>query len=115
MSEIDRIIKLSGFEMCDWFPEPDDKCENCGNEHVQMYVSRDLYSCDGTYWCIECVLEQHHINEEDLYSIDLLEKAGHPEQCAVSQIWGDGECECGLYKMGYDPNGWVKAALIENK
>ena len=33
---------------------------------------------------------------------------GHPMHCAVRQVNGDGECECDLYEMGYDPYAWMK-------
>ena len=33
---------------------------------------------------------------------------GHPYHCAFRQLHGDGECECELYKKGYDPYKWLK-------
>jgi hypothetical protein len=42
---------------------------------------------------------------------DLVEQ-GHPEHCACRQVWGDGECECDLYKQGYDPYAWMKMKAV---
>ena len=36
-------------------------------------------------------------------AIDEIQSKGHPHHCACRQVWGDGECECDLYKQGYDP------------
>ena len=35
---------------------------------------------------------------------------GHTFHCACRQIWGDGECECGLhiYERGSGPYKWVR-------
>ena len=52
--------------------------------------------------CKEC-------RDEMLYDrilIDELMDKGHPHHCASRQIWGDGECECDLYKLGYNPYKW---------
>lgn len=32
---------------------------------------------------------------------------GHSAHCIDRQMWGDGECECGLYANGYNPYGWM--------
>ena len=45
--------------------------------------------------------------KEDYERIDKLIDDGHPEHCACRQIWGDGECECDMYKNGYDPYDWM--------
>jgi hypothetical protein len=44
---------------------------------------------------------------EDLKRIKQLQKEGHSHHCACRQVWGDGECECDLYKKGYDPYNWM--------
>lgn len=46
--------------------------------------------------------------KEELKRIDEIVANGHPEHCACRQVWGDGECECDLYKQGYDPYAWMK-------
>jgi len=45
---------------------------------------------------------------EDEERIEALESEGHPPHCAARQVFGDGECECDLYKKGYDPYAWMK-------
>lgn len=42
--------------------------------------------------------------------IDQIVKNGHSRHCACRQVWGDGECECDLYKLGYDPYAWIRRA-----
>ena len=59
-------------------------------------------------------LEQERISDEveraeDSKKIDEIIAKGHPHHCACRQVWGDGECECDLYKQGYDPYAWLKA------
>lgn len=46
------------------------------------------------------------MNEQE--EIDQLQDKGHSYHCACRQVWGDGECECDLYKQGYDPYAWQK-------
>jgi len=53
--------------------------------------------------CAECKLQ----NEIDLENINNLIEEGHPYHCACRQVWGDGECECGLVSYGYDPYRWM--------
>ncbi len=50
---------------------------------------------------------------EDEKRIEALEADGHPPHCAARQVWGDGECECDLYKKGYDPYVWMKEKANE--
>lgn len=45
---------------------------------------------------------------EELEQIKAIQAKGHPHHCACRQVWGDGECECDLYKKGYDPYAWMK-------
>ena len=45
--------------------------------------------------------------EEELREIEALKASGHSCHCAKRQVWGDGECECDLYRLGYDPYGWM--------
>ncbi len=47
-------------------------------------------------------------HREELKAIKRLKKAGHHSHCSCRQIWGDGECECDLYKNGYEPYAWMK-------
>lgn len=47
-------------------------------------------------------------NTECLKQIKKLQKKGHSHHCACRQVWGDGECECHLYRKGYDPFAWIK-------
>ena len=44
----------------------------------------------------------------DNKAITKLMDKGHPYHCAFRQLYGDGECECDLYKKGYDPYKWMK-------
>jgi len=46
--------------------------------------------------------------DSDLKKIDDIISQGHSRHCACRQVWGDGECECDLYKQGYDPYAWMK-------
>lgn len=64
---------------------PEYKCKNCGDYEVDH---------DGLcYYCFEN-------SEMDQRQLGLLKEMGHSHHCASRQIWGDGECECGLYKSG---------------
>jgi len=49
--------------------------------------------------------QSQHDNEN--IEIDKLVKAGHSQHCACRQVWGDGECECSMYKEGYNPYAWM--------
>jgi len=64
------------------------------------------------YYCAACNDELWKQWEADqagnLREIEELQKQGHPHHCACRQVWGDGQCECDLYKQGYDPYGWLK-------
>ena len=52
------VLKRTGFEKCEWNPDPSDKCEKCGTENVQMYFCRTNYwENEGIYWCINCIRE----------------------------------------------------------
>lgn len=52
-------------------------------------------------------------NQDDLKQIKEIEKQGHPHHCACRQVWGDGECECDLYKKGYDPYAWMQTEEVK--
>jgi len=69
-------------------------CPQCGTES-EFLAPDDI--------CSGCEIE----NKENSQRISELIKAGHPEHCAKRQVWGDGECECDLYKQGYDPYRWL--------
>ena len=56
------------------------------------------------------ILDEHDRMEK---RVEDLERHGHPPHCAARQVWGDGECECDLYKKGYDPYGWMKEKANE--
>jgi hypothetical protein len=71
------------------------KCKQCG-DYGYMYPDSDI--CGG------CKAENDFNAEE----IEKLQNEGHPYHCACRQVWGDGECECGLYQKGYDPYAWTK-------
>jgi len=51
--------------------------------------------------------------DSDLKKIDDIISQGHSRHCACRQVWGDGECECDLYKQGYDPYAWMKKSKDE--
>lgn len=61
---------------------------------------------------MEDVLEKFYTeladHADELAQIDKIQAAGHPRHCACRQVWGDGECECDLYELGYDPYAWTK-------
>lgn len=46
--------------------------------------------------------------QENLKEIDRLKSEGHSYHCACRIIWGDGECECDLYKLDCNPYRWMK-------
>ena len=59
--------------------------------------------------CNDAAWAQWEINQsENLTEIERLQGGGHSHHCACRQVWGDGECECGAYKQGYDPYAWQK-------
>ena len=47
------------------------------------------------------------IHTQEAAAIRELESNGHSFHCACRQLWGDGECECDLYQVGYDPYWWM--------
>ena len=51
----------------------------------------------------------------DNKAIKELMNKGHPYHCAFRQLYGDGECECELYKKGYDPYKWINPSEKEKK
>ena len=75
-------------------------------ENIQMYFSGGE---DGIYLCADCIVKMYNENEAYQKRIEELEKAGHSSHCAARQVWGDGECECDMYKDGYDPYAWIKS------
>lgn len=56
-----------------------------------------------TDMCFECQDQWQQDNDR----IEDLIKDGHAKHCAFRQVWGDGECECDLYALGYKPNAWL--------
>lgn len=107
----DEMIKKMGFDKCEWGPEPEDECEQCDRKNIQMYYSG---GSDGIYLCSDCIVKMYNENEADQMRIEELENAGHSSHCAARQVWGDGECECDMYKDGYNPHAWFKS-IIQNK
>ena len=53
--------------------------------------------------CSDCKKECDRITKE----IERLEGEGHSFHCAMRITTGDGECECGIRKAGYDPYAWI--------
>jgi hypothetical protein len=102
------ITRTLGFEVCEWGPALDDKCETCGSAHKQMWFSPDGFG-EGCYWCLDCVVEMYKENEELNRQITEHLKQGHSDHCAARMAFGDGECECDLYAKSYDPYAWTKA------
>lgn len=49
--------------------------------------------------------------DADNIEINKIIESGHSRHCACRQVWGDGECECDLYKQGYNPYGWMGKIL----
>jgi hypothetical protein len=56
-----------------------------------------------TYPCSDFTEEEKAEYRKDLLEVKAIMDKGHPHHCACRQVWGDGECECSLYKEGYDP------------
>ncbi len=72
------------------------KCPQCGVNDLINEEDEDI--------CGSCFSE----NKKAHTQIGMLIAQGHPRHCAQRQVWGDGECECALYKKGYDPYAWIK-------
>jgi len=66
------ILNKLGFEKCEWNPGPDDQCEKCKKQFIQMYYHRTDYWVDeGTYWCIDCIRELYNQIIIDFEYVDL--------------------------------------------
>jgi len=83
------------------------KCKECGKVYEKWYegpIENGL--------CLECNeqkwREWEEEEKENLAEITRLQLKGHTHHCACRQVWGDGECECDLYKKGYDPYRWLR-------
>ena len=74
------------------------ECQMCGEEATIKSDRGNLILCQSCFddWTQE--------NEQ----IDTHIKNGHSHHCACRQVWGDGECECELYKKGYNPYAWMR-------
>jgi len=70
------------------------ECLQCG--HVDYIGTGGL--------CINCIDD----NKRDQAKLEELKKQGHVHHCAIRQVYGDGECECGEYKKGYKPYAWME-------
>lgn len=53
---ISDAIHSLGFTICEWGPEPEDECEVCGEQNIQMYFRSDGHG-DGDFLCLGCILE----------------------------------------------------------
>lgn len=71
-------------------------CPMCGNE---FFIKNT-----GDLMCGPCT-QKTEVSE---IRIKKLIQEGNPYHCANRQVYGDGECECDMYKSGYDPYSWVK-------
>jgi len=83
-------------------------CEICKIEYEKWIpeggVENNLCpGCNEKQW-----KEWKEENKEELKQIEEIQNQDHPHHCACRQVWGDGECECDLYKQGYDPYRWMK-------
>lgn len=74
-------------------------CQMCGEKEATVKSDQGNLNL-----CELCFREWEKEHEEIKKHI----KAGHSHHCACRQVWGDGECECDLYKHGYDPYAWMK-------
>jgi hypothetical protein len=61
LSEIEIILKETGFEIC-LFPPDNDPCECCGDDNKQLYFQGPTDS--GRYYCLDCVKTEHEKNLE---------------------------------------------------
>lgn len=61
-------------------------CPQCGNKKTFL----DPQTTDEP--CYACSSENRN---DQLRQASLVNK-GHTHHCAIRQIWGDGECECGI-------------------
>lgn len=82
-------------------------CKVCGQEYEKWITvgpeNEMCQDCNDNAW--EAWDKDH---ADDFKMIDEIEAAGHSRHCAQRQVWGDGQCECDLYKKGYDPYAWTK-------
>ena len=83
-------------------------CKNCNKD----FIKRTEYEM----LCPKCNDEAWKVWEKDekesLEQIVKIQKAGHSHHCACRQVWGDGECECHMYKNGYNPYWWMRATNL---
>lgn len=80
-------------------------CTICG-EQTDKCEDDSLFHGDAGPLCESCF--------DALERIDKLMDQGHSHHCACRQVWGDGECECDLYGLGYDPYKWIEASINNN-
>ena len=85
------------------------KCKKCGEDFDStVTVFRYCSGCNENLWQVWLTEEAY-----DLEKIKEIQAQGHSHHCACRQVWGDGECECELYKHGYDPYGWMKGKPLK--
>jgi hypothetical protein len=90
-------------------------CKNCGSEYGK-WIPENTFENNLCLTCNEAAWKEWEKEEADnLKRIEEIQKQGHPHHCACRQVWGDGECECDLYKKGYDPYAWAKGTPTPNR
>lgn len=105
---VSGVVAEMGFTICEFGPHESDTCEGCEKADLQLYFQGPTDA--GRYLCLDCIIEEHIHNQQDMKEIELLEKEGHTNHCGCRQVWGDGECECEL--KGIVP-GTVSRKILE--
>jgi hypothetical protein len=83
-------------------------CETCGKEYAKWLPEAAIEN-NLCLPCNEAAWRSWEIDRaEEGRRIEKIMSQGHSHHCACRQVWGDGECECDLYKQGYDPYAWQK-------
>lgn len=83
-------------------------CHRCGDKFTPI-TELDHYcpNCTAELWAD---WEDRH--KDEIEEVKQYQKNGHPYHCACRMVWGDGECECDLYKKGYNPDAWMNWAEL---
>jgi len=65
------IYDITGFEICEFGPDPDGICERCNESNVQLYYRRTCYwNEEGDYYCKKCVAAEAMSVEDDIATQD---------------------------------------------
>lgn len=87
-------------------------CEECRQifepfykDHPESYCN----PCNDKKWA-----EWETEESGNLSLIKELQQQGHSHHCACRQAWGDGECECNLYRHGYNPYDWIRSIFLNH-